>query len=258
MNQDNLLSLALLGWFIALAIVETLIARKSSPPASPNPDARFVTNFGLTAILFMVGGALPLANVAAAASAQGLRIGLADHAHIPWAGIVMLTLLGQTFGAYWLHRWFHRNPWLWRIHRVHHADSAVDVSTSFRNHPFELLLTVPMAVVVTLTIGAPISAVSVSQTIIVAATIWEHADISLPPRLDKALSAIILTPRLHRLHHNPDPAIHDTNYGTFLSFWDRLFGTLCVIEGRGRVGLDGQVKRPDHFLDQIRSPLLSI
>jgi sterol desaturase/sphingolipid hydroxylase (fatty acid hydroxylase superfamily) len=258
MNRDVLLSLALLGWFVALAILEVVIDRDPRPPATPNADARFITNFGFTAIFLMAGASLPLANAAAAASSEGFRIGLANQVQIPWLPLLALTLMVQTFAGYWAHRWMHSWPLLWRFHRVHHADSAVDVSTSLRNHPLELLVTLPVSVVVTLAIGAPISVVTAGQTILVAATIWEHADISLPPKVDQALATFILTPRLHRLHHNPERAVHDSNFGTVFSFWDRLFGTLCVMEGRGKVGLDGRVTRPDHFVDQILLPLRAV
>jgi sterol desaturase/sphingolipid hydroxylase (fatty acid hydroxylase superfamily) len=258
MNRDILLSLALLGWFVALAIVEVAVTRPSRHSSAQGSDARLVTNFGFTAILLIVGAVPPLANIAAAASSHGLHIGLASQVPIAWPAILVLTLIGQTFASYWAHRWMHHSRMLWRIHRVHHADSAVDVSTSLRNHPLELLVSVPAAALVTVTIGAPISVVTVSSTIIVAATIWEHAEISLPPRIDRALSTLILTPRLHRLHHNPERIIHDTNFGTLFSLWDRLFGTFCVIGDREEVGLDHQLTRPDHFIDQIRSPLLSM
>jgi len=255
MNRDMLLSLALLGWFVALAIAEAATGRSSRPSGTTDADARFITNFGFTAIVLLLGSVLPLVNTAVAASTEGLHLGLANHVSMPWLAIFALTLLVQTFAGYWSHRWLHSWPLLWRIHRVHHADSAVDVSTSLRNHPFEFLVAVPVSVVVTLALGAPLAVVTIGQSIISAATIWDHADINLPPRIDKALSTIILTPRLHRLHHNPKRAIHDSNFGTLFSFWDRLFGTLCVIEDSGKVGLDGQVNRPDHFVDQILLPL---
>jgi sterol desaturase/sphingolipid hydroxylase (fatty acid hydroxylase superfamily) len=257
MNPNAVLSLALLGWFVALAIAEAAAGRDSPRSAAPDDDARLVTNFGFTALIFLIGTILPLTNVAAAASAKGLRIGLANQVAISWLVILALTLVGQTFGAYWIHRLLHHSPLLWRIHRVHHADRAVDVSTSLRNHPLELLVTAPVSALVILAIGAPISVVAVSQTIIVAATIWEHAEISLPPRIDRALATVVITPRLHRLHHDPERATHDTNFGTIFTIWDRLFGTLRVMGGGGKVGLEDQVARPDYFIDQIRSPLLS-
>jgi sterol desaturase/sphingolipid hydroxylase (fatty acid hydroxylase superfamily) len=255
MNPDILFSVVLILWFAALAIIETAMGRQSAHLRAGNADARLITNYGFTAIILMVGSLLPLA-VAAIASTDDLRIGLANHVPMPWPAIFIVTLLAQTFAGYWTHRWLHQSPLLWRIHRVHHADSAVDVSTSLRNHPFELLVALPVAVVVTLTLGAPVSALTAGSTIISFATIWDHADISLPPKVDKLLSAIIITPRLHRLHHNPERAIHDSNFGTFFSFWDRMFGTLCVTGGRQAVGLDGQVDQPDQFVHQFLLPLL--
>ena len=257
MNRDVILSLALLAWFIALAIVEVVVARRSERPANSNGDARLITNFGFTLIIVMAGAVQPLVNAAAAASTERLGVGLASHVPLSWPALLGVTLVAQTFAAYWTHRWMHQNPLLWRIHRVHHADSAVDVSTSFRNHPLELLVTVPVSALVTTAIGAPLSVVTASQTIIIAAKIWEHADISLSARIDRALAAVIFTPRLHRLHHNPERVIHDSNFGTVFTMWDRMFGTLCAKMGRERVGLDDQITRPDHFIDQIRSPLLA-
>jgi sterol desaturase/sphingolipid hydroxylase (fatty acid hydroxylase superfamily) len=149
----------------------------------------------------------------------------------------------------------HWVPLLWRVHRIHHADNEVDVSTSLRNHPLELLLTLPVSALIVVLIGAPVSVVIAFQAIMVAATIWQHADILLPQQLDRALAVILVTPRLHRLHHNPVRVVHDTNFGELFTMWDRMFGTLSVMDGRGRVGLIDQVARPDHIFEQIWSPV---
>jgi len=257
MSRDVLLQLALLLWFVVLAMIEVGMAKKSRPTANLDADARLLTNFGFTALYLLVGALLPLATAVAAVSGEGLGVGLANYVPMPWLVVLVLTLLGLTFANYWTHRWVHQNSLLWRIHRVHHADTAVDVSTSLRNHPLELLVTVPTSMLVILTLGAPIYVVAVVQTINLAGTIWEHADIELPPNVDRALATIFITPGLHRLHHNPERPIHDSNFGTVFSFWDRLFGTFRANEERGPVGLNGQVRRPDHFVDQIWSPLVS-
>jgi sterol desaturase/sphingolipid hydroxylase (fatty acid hydroxylase superfamily) len=203
-------------------------------------------------------GFFPLINVGSSIFGQRLSIGLAHQVYLPWIGIFALTLLAQSFAAYWVHRLMHATPLLWRVHRVHHADSWVDVSTSLRNHPLELLLTVPTSSLVVLILGAPVSAVAAVDSLFVAAAIWEHTDIPLPPWLDQMLSTVIVTPRLHRLHHARKRRIHDSNYGNLITFWDRLFGTLNTGEGRGSVGLDGQTLRPDHLLEQVCSPLYRI
>jgi sterol desaturase/sphingolipid hydroxylase (fatty acid hydroxylase superfamily) len=160
----------------------------------------------------------------------------------------------DSFAVYWVHRLMHVAPLLWRAHRVHHTDSLVDVSTSLRNHPLELIVVLPASAAVILVVGAPPSVVIVAQTISMAATIWQHADIAVPASLDRMLSLIIVTPRLHRLHHSPDRRLHDRNYGELITLWDRIFGTFSQHGGRLRVGLDGQAVPADGLLAQLWSP----
>jgi len=253
-SRNLLLSLGLLTWFVLLAVLEVASARPDHTDGKRG-DARLVTNFGLTALNLLVSGIDPLTTVTAAALGQRLGIGLTQHVHMSWAMILGLVLVAQSLATYWLHRLMHEVPLLWRVHRVHHADSEVDVSTSLRNHPLELLATLPISALVMIAIGAPVSVVVASQAIMLAATIWQHADIALPRRVDSILMPLLVTPRLHRLHHSPLRIVHDTNFGELFTLWDRVFGTLSVIEGRGRVGLIDQAARPDHILEQIWSPL---
>jgi sterol desaturase/sphingolipid hydroxylase (fatty acid hydroxylase superfamily) len=252
LTRDVLVDLALVGWFVALAVAEVAFTHNDQPRQSVD-DGRLLTNFGLTGLILLATGILPLANIASAEVGAG--IGLAYHVHLPWIALFALTWLGQSFAAYWAHRWMHAVPLLWRVHRVHHADTAVDVSTSLRNHPLELLVMIPASALVILVLGAPVSVVVAVQSILVAAAIWEHADIMLPKRLDRALSFLLVTPRLHRLHHSPDRGNHDSNYGNSLTLWDRLFGTLNDRQERLEVGLTRQRAAPNRLLDQICSPL---
>jgi sterol desaturase/sphingolipid hydroxylase (fatty acid hydroxylase superfamily) len=252
LTRDVLINLTLLGWFVALAIAEAFFARDGQPREGSD-DGRLLTNFGLTALVLLATSILPLANIASAEFGAG--IGLAYYVDLPWIVLFALTWLGQSFAAYWAHRWMHAFPLLWRVHRVHHADTSVDVSTSLRNHPLELLVMIPASALVIVVIGAPVSVVVAVQSILVAAAIWEHADIALPKRLDRALGFLLVTPRLHRLHHSPDRGNHDSNYGNSLTLWDRLFGTLNDREERLEVGLTRQRAAPNRLLDQICSPL---
>jgi sterol desaturase/sphingolipid hydroxylase (fatty acid hydroxylase superfamily) len=253
LDREHFIALALVGWFVLLALAEAADVRKQRANADRR-EARLFTNFGFSAFVLLAGGLYPLIRVSAAAAAQRLGIGLANQVALPWLAVFAMTLLAQTFVYYWMHRWMHDAPFFWRIHRVHHADSAVDVSTSLRKHPLELIVTLPVALVI-LAIGAPVSVVVACQVVILAATIWQHSDVRLPTKVDRALALLIMTPRLHRLHHNPVRIVRDSNFGELLTIWDRLFGTLSVIEGRGRVGLDHQAAHPDYLLEQICSPL---
>ena len=254
MHASAFVGLGLIGWFGVLACLELYCARRAHRLERGN-DQRLLTNFGFAVLILGTGAAFPLAKLAASATAQSWGIGVAPRLDLPWFAVFALLLLMDGLAAYWIHRLLYASSVLWRVHRVHHADDNVDVSTSLRNHPLELLLTIPGSAAAILIVGASAPIVVAVQTIGLAATIWQHADIELPPRLDCALAWIIVTPAIHRLHHNPERRLHDSNYGGVLTLWDRLFGTFNPARARGRVGLDAQVAPPDRLLQQIWSPV---
>jgi sterol desaturase/sphingolipid hydroxylase (fatty acid hydroxylase superfamily) len=252
LDRNSLFGLALIGWFVALAICEALWAPRS---AERSGDGRLVTNFAFMALALLISSLLPVSIAVASMSGGPLKIGIGNHVALPWLASFALTILFMTFASYWAHRLMHATPALWRIHRVHHADSSVDVSTSLRNHPLELFITLPASALAVLIVAPAVSVVVVSQTVMVAAAIWDHADFPLPRWIERPLSLIIFTPRLHRVHHSPERKLHDTNFGEILVLWDWLFGTLTLNEERGRVGLDNQVSHPDRLVDQLISPI---
>jgi sterol desaturase/sphingolipid hydroxylase (fatty acid hydroxylase superfamily) len=251
--HETIILFALLGWFILLAIAEVVSGRNRV--REDVNDRRLITNFGLAIAVLIVSSVFPLAKLAASGIGQKFGTGLTGWVALPWLAIVLLALLAESLIVYWSHRLMHRLPLLWRIHRVHHADNGFDVSTSYRNHPLELAVTWPASALVVLAVGSPPSVVIVTQTIASVLAIWQHADIAIPRRIDSALSWLIVTPRLHRLHHNPDRATHDSNYGEVFTAWDRMFGTFTDRHTRERVGLDDQIAAPDRLLEQIWSPL---
>ena len=250
---DAILSLALIAWFMSLATAELISARKRQD-AEPVGNARLITNFGLGISIMLVSGFQPLAKVGSSMIGRAFGLGLAGEFALPWIVMLAVLLIVESFASYWTHRAMHALPPLWRIHRVHHADSAVDVSTSLRHHPLELAVTLPVSALIILAIGAPVSAVVASQTIMTAASIFQHADIGFPRR-ERALGKWLVTPEIHRLHHSPEQQLHDGNYGDLIILWDRLFGTFNRSAGRVRVGLDDQLSRPDDLLEQILSPV---
>jgi sterol desaturase/sphingolipid hydroxylase (fatty acid hydroxylase superfamily) len=254
LHAKAFVGLGLIGWFAVLACVELYCASRAHRLERGN-DQRLLTNFGFAVLILATGAAFPLARLGASATAQSWSLGIGARLELPWLALFAILLLADSLAAYWVHRLVHRTPLFWRVHRVHHADDSVDVSTSLRNHPLELLLTVPGSAAAVLIVGASAPIVVAVQTIGLAAAIWQHADIELPPRVDRALAWVIVTPGIHRLHHNPERRLHDSNYGGVLTLWDRLFGTFNPARGRGRVGLDNQVASPDRLLQQIWSPV---
>ena len=256
MVEPAVLNTILLAWFAILALAEVASARRREVD-DPTGDRRLITNFGLTIIALTVGSLVPIAKVEAAGLSNVLGFGMASRLGLPWIAALIVFLLIDSFATYWVHRFAHWAPLIWRLHRVHHADDQVDVSTSLRNHPFELAVVLPVSGAVVFLVGAPTSAVMVAQTVTVAAVIWQHADIRLPTSLDRFLSLLLVTPSLHRLHHSPDRSLHDSNFGELITLWDRIFGTFSQDRLRLRVGLDAQPVPPDRLLQQIWSPVYS-
>lgn len=254
MVDSAILGLGLVGWFGILAFAELISARRA-PRAGCSTDARLVTNFGLGVLVLACNSLAPIAKIGSSAWAQSLGSGLAPAIGLTWPLALAAFMLADSLAGYWTHRLMHAMPLLWRIHRVHHADAAVDLSTSLRNHPLELVVTIPVSAAVILMTGAQPSVVVLAQSIVFAAAIWHHADIDLPRWLERVLRHIIVTPAYHRLHHSPDRWLHDGNYGDLITLWDRLFGTAKLSARQQRVGLDGQVVRPDRLLAQICWPL---
>ena len=252
--NNSFVIFGLIGWFVLLAAAEGIWA-PAKDRLDPSSDQRLVTNFSLTAVALVLGSFVPLANLGASWVSSEFGLGLGSRVPLPWFATFALLLLSMTFVAYWVHRAMHRAPLLWRVHRVHHADSAVDVSTSLRNHPLELAVSLPASAVVILLLGPPVSAVVAVQTAIFAATLWQHAAVALPKSVDRALARVLVTPRVHRIHHHPERGMHDSNYGEILIVWDLLFGTFNREERRGPIGLEGQGARANVLIDQICSPL---
>ncbi|MCA1654010.1 MAG: sterol desaturase family protein [Sphingomicrobium sp.] len=250
-------ALFLLIWFAAFAVAEACLARGAAI-ARGGGDGRLATNFGLTALILFGSAIMPLVGLGVLARGPQGGGGLMAVLGLGTVAIFLLTLLARTFVAYWVHRLVHAIPLLWRIHRVHHADDHVDISTSLRNHPLELLFAAPSATLVLLALGTPIALVVAVDTILFAAAIWQHADIPLPGRLERGLGAIFVTPGIHRLHHAPDRVLHDSNFGDILTVWDRLFGTFNPVSACAeRVGLDGEAVRSDSFWGQLCAPFTS-
>jgi sterol desaturase/sphingolipid hydroxylase (fatty acid hydroxylase superfamily) len=248
-----ILNLGLVVCFFLLAIAELYAARRR-PAGEAGGDGRLVTNFGLGVLVLASNSLLPMVKVGSSFLGEWAGAGLADRFAWPLGLAVVVLLLADSLATYWTHRAMHAVPWLWRIHRVHHSDVAVDVSTSLRNHPLELVVAIPISVAVIVIVGASPTAVLVSQTIMVAASIWQHADIELP-RAERALAPLLITPSIHRLHHSPERRLHDSNYGELITLWDRLFGTFSRPRARSPVGLHNQIAPSDRLLAQLWSPI---
>ena len=239
-----------------LTILAVLLLAEILAPwrvARPLGLRRWPHNFGL----LVVGSALlrllvPATAMGAALWAQARGLGLLPMLDLPlWAGVAVTIVLLDLL-IYFQHRIFHAVPLLWRLHRVHHADTEMDASTGLRFHPLELLLSVFIKMAAVIALGAPPEGVLLFEIILNASSMFEHAAITLPPRLDATLRRVIITPSLHRIHHSERREETDSNFGFNLSLWDQWFGTLRrEHQGVLRLGIGTFGQKRDQRLDQL-------
>ncbi len=187
---------------------------------------RWGTNFGILAVdILVTTGMQSLAGATIAYYAAAHGWGLLNLLALPsWLAFV-ITLVALDLAIYGQHVASHKIPLLWRLHRVHHADPDLDVSSALRFHPGEIGLSVLYKGAIVLLLGADPGATVVFAVILNGGAMFNHANWALPLRLDAILRWLIVTPDVHRIHHSNRPIETDSNYGFNLSLWDRLFGT---------------------------------
>jgi sterol desaturase/sphingolipid hydroxylase (fatty acid hydroxylase superfamily) len=141
-----------------------------------------------------------------------------------WAE-VLLGIIALDLAIYLQHVLFHAVPALWRLHRMHHADQEIDVTTGARFHPIEILLSMGIKLGVVAALGVPAVAVFVFEVLLNATSMFNHSNIRMPAGLDGVLRWIVVTPDMHRVHHSVVACETNSNFGFNLPWWDRLFGT---------------------------------
>ena len=170
-----------------------------------------------------------------------------------WAGLALDILILDCW-IYWWHRANHEWPVLWRFHEVHHLDETLDASSALRFHFGEVVLSSLVRAGVILLLGVPLLSVVVFETLLALSAMFHHSNVRLPPRLERALSFVIVTPSIHWVHHHAIRRDTDSNYSALLSVWDRLFGSRSATrrtpdmqigtEGRKERSLAGLLARP--------------
>lgn len=180
---------------------------------------------------------LPIVPLAAAVWAQGKSIGALNMIPMPpWIAAVM-AFLALDLLIYLQHRVFHHVPLFWRLHRMHHTDLDLDVSSGVRFHPLEILLSLALKICAVVALGAPPIAVLVFEIVLNGTSLFNHANIALPRTVDALLRLIVVTPDMHRIHHSIRRNETDSNFGFNIPWWDRLFGTYVANPEDGQSGL---------------------
>jgi len=164
-----------------------------------------------------------------------------------WLYVVLGTLLLDFVGAYLPHYVEHKVKPLWMVHLVHHTDHNVDTTTANRHHPLESVIRFGFTLAGVFIIGTPIGIVFLYQSLSLITTQFGHANIKLPRQVDKALSWVIVSPDMHKVHHHYMLPYTDSNYGNIFSIWDRLLGTFMECDR------DAIVYGVDTFPDEVEN-----
>ncbi len=219
MTFESLLVIVLLSFGGSLFLLEQI---PSFQKRTVELDVRLIANLGI----FILGSVIlslffPVGPYATALQTTGLLSNL----DLPLGGQIILVFLFLDFWRYWEHRIFHKVPLLWRAHLVHHSDTYIDITTSQRHHPLEALITTPMILLFVLALGLPAEGIATYILVAIVSSLWVHSNLRFPVKLDSVLRKLIVTPAVHAVHHSSLQQETDSNYGSILTIWDRLFGT---------------------------------
>ena len=199
-----------------------------------------MVNFSFTVMHLLIHTGLAVLVVLLADWCQQANFGLVHWFNLNVIGTIILSFFVFDFFIGWLvHFVEHKTFVLWRFHIVHHADNNVDATTGLRHHPVESVLRGAFFFMALFLSGAPMYAVMIYQTFLILFTAFTHANISLPKKVDHALSYLFISPNMHKVHHHWQQPFTDSNYGAVFSIWDRLFGTYRKLEpSQIKYGLD--------------------
>lgn len=241
------------GVLVLMALWEALTPRR---PQSVRRLLRWPNNLGLVVLNTLVVRLLfPLAGVGMAFLAQSKGWGLFNIVSVStWLAVPGAVLL-LDLTIYGQHLMFHAVPFLWRLHRMHHADLEFDVTTGLRFHPGEIVISMLIKLAAIPVLGAAPIAVLIFEVVLNATSMFNHGNVRLPARLDRALRLFVVTPDMHRVHHSIDRRETDSNFGFNVPWWDRLFGTYCAQPALGHdrmtLGIDRFHEPRELWLDRM-------
>lgn len=252
-NEGAVRIAVFIGVLVVMMVLEAVIPRRERS----NPRMiRWPANLGVVVVDTIVARlVVPVPPIAAAIWATNNNTGLLNQADIPFGLAVAACIIFLDLVIYWQHVIFHKVPILWRLHRMHHADTDIDATTGIRFHPIEIVLSLLIKIAVVLAFGMPAEAVILFEIILNASAIFNHANFKLPLGVDQALRLVIVTPDMHRVHHSWHPEETNSNYGFNLAIWDRLFHTYIA---QPRDGHDDMTIGLKEFRDEKDKSLVGL
>ncbi|MBU3916025.1 sterol desaturase family protein [bacterium] len=216
-------------------------------PLVSSKTVRWVNNLSLVFLNSIILRAVfPIMAVGLAVLAEEKDWGLGNAFDLPRLPWLVFSIILLDFLIYLQHVIFHKLGLLWRLHRMHHIDPDLDVTSGSRFHPVEIALSMLIKMGIVILFGIPALAVFLFEVILNASAMFNHGNIYVPFGLDRVARLIIVTPDMHRVHHSALREETDSNFGFFLSWWDRLFGTY---QAQPKLGHDKMTIGVGLFLD---------
>ena len=248
-----------LGAFLAMALWEAAAPRRHRESSRLK---RWPHNIALLAIdIAVIRVVAPGAAIAVALAGEASGWGLLNALFLPQWLAAAVAVVFLDLVIYFQHVTFHAVPALWRLHRVHHTDMDFDVTTGTRFHPLEILISTGIKCAAVAAIGAPAFAVLVFEILLNATATFNHANVRMPPGVDRLLRWLVVTPDMHRVHHSVLHNESSSNFGFCASWWDRMFGTYRAQPAKGHeamtIGVDAFRTLEDLRVDRLLiQPLL--
>ena len=228
-----------LGFFLGMLIVMMCWERgRPKRKLMTNKNARWRCNLSLVVMNSLaIKLLIPFTAASVALYAEQHHIGLLHSISLPLILSIALSVTLLDALIYGQHVAFHHIPFFWRLHKIHHMDRDIDVTTGVRFHPVEIILSALLKCGFILLLGVPFAAVVIFEIALNATAMFNHSNIRLPIWLDKWLRLILVTPDMHRVHHSTIEAETNSNFGFNLPWWDRTFGTYQAQPSEGHDGM---------------------
>ncbi len=254
MLEDHILRLLI--FIVVLMLMMALETLSPKRNRQQSRIGRWRTNLSLvvmnSVVLKLLG---PVAAITVASYTYSQQWGLLWllPAELPLWVSMTITVVILDAAIYVQHVGFHKIDFLWRLHQVHHADRDIDATTGIRFHPLEAVISMVYKCVIVFVLGPSVIAIIVFEIILNASAMFNHANFHIPQWLDRYLRRIIVTPDSHRVHHSSIQQETDSNYGFFLSIWDRIFSTYNAQPIKNHTGMtigltEYQTEHPSHLL----------
>jgi sterol desaturase/sphingolipid hydroxylase (fatty acid hydroxylase superfamily) len=225
LNPDHIQRVVVLG--AALVLLSLLELRWPLRQVTQSKGRRFLINLGMaaTAALVLRMSLYPLV-IKISYVTENSGWGAIPRLGLPWPLQLMVSLLALDYTLYLWHRLLHKLPFLWRFHNVHHIDLDMDASTALRFHFGELILSAFYRSAQVILFGIDFWTLLLFETSVTAFALFHHSNLRLPQRLESRWNRLLVTPRMHGVHHSIVQNETDSNFGTILTLWDRLHRTL--------------------------------